>query len=537
MHAVLIVSSSSESVMCRIGGYCSRIQIIPYKGALLCLLWVALVWPSFYFSDSLFPHNYKIQIVSFDIYYIVGLSYPLTGWIADVWTGRYKMINFSLYICFIGSILKTIHHILPTGSDIIIYYVGIAVTFVGQSCIYATMLPFIIDQLIITGASGGSLSAYIHWFFFIAYVIGLVQNVIINSCYGPVYHTVKAGMSLVSCILLTIAILSNHVLHKVLHTVPLITNPIKQIASVLNFARKHKYPLNRSALTYWEDRMPSRIEMGKNKYGGPFTEEEVEDVKTVLRMLPLLLCSAIVGIQNDILYWKHLQHPNATTTTITECLLYQKHTLHSLPAVLAIPLYHYLLYPLILYRYNIKMLKSLGAGMLSSLVSVIAYCAIDVAGHVIMDSETSNTSSCFLSNTTHPVTIPISYKWLAIPELFHEIAFIVVLVKSLEFIIAQSPCRMRGFMIGLWYAMYKLSMLIGINLQYIFVAIVPASISPSCLFYYFLIKIIVLATGFVAFMVLSRRYELRIREREINLYQIVESYYNHLLHHRVQMPN
>ena len=135
-------------------GYCSRIQTIPYKGALLCLVWVTLVRPSFHLNDSLFPHQLKINSISYNIYYIVGLSYPLTGWIADVWTGRYKMISFSLYICFIGSVLKTVHYIIHTESDnIIVYFVGIAVVFVGQSCIYATMLPFIIDQLVVAAWS------------------------------------------------------------------------------------------------------------------------------------------------------------------------------------------------------------------------------------------------------------------------------------------------------------------------------------------------------------------------------------------------
>ena len=126
----------------------------------------------------------------------------------------------------------------------------------------------LINWLSLHGASGSSLSASVHWSFLIAYVVSLVQNMIINICYGPVHQTIKASMSLVSCILLTMAILSNHVFHKVLHTVPLITNPIKQIALVLNFARKHKYPPNRSALTYWEERIPSCIwiDMGKNKY-------------------------------------------------------------------------------------------------------------------------------------------------------------------------------------------------------------------------------------------------------------------------------
>ena len=32
---------------------------------------------------------------------------------------------------------------------------------------------------------------------------------------------------------------------------------------------------------------------GKENFGGPFTEEEVEDVKTVLRLLPLVICLSL----------------------------------------------------------------------------------------------------------------------------------------------------------------------------------------------------------------------------------------------------
>ena len=47
--------------------------------------------------------------------------------------------------------------------------------------------------------------------------------------------------------------------------------------------------MNQSAFTYCEDHTPSRLDLGKNQYGGPFTTEEVEDVKTFLRLLLLLL--------------------------------------------------------------------------------------------------------------------------------------------------------------------------------------------------------------------------------------------------------
>ena len=38
----------------------------------------------------------------------------------------------------------------------------------------------------------------------------------------------------------------------------------------------------RSALTYWENKIPSRVDLGKRKYGGPFSEEDVENVKNIL---------------------------------------------------------------------------------------------------------------------------------------------------------------------------------------------------------------------------------------------------------------
>ena len=35
------------------------------------------------------------------------------------------------------------------------------------------------------------------------------------------------------------------------------------------------------------------MDFGKQKFGGPFTEEEVEDVKTFLRLFPLIVCAVL----------------------------------------------------------------------------------------------------------------------------------------------------------------------------------------------------------------------------------------------------
>ena len=46
-------------------------------------------------------------------------------------------------------------------------------------------------------------------------------------------------------------------------------------------------------LTFWEIEIPSRISLGK-KYGGPFTNEEIEDVKTFPQLLKLLFSLSVI---------------------------------------------------------------------------------------------------------------------------------------------------------------------------------------------------------------------------------------------------
>uniref|UniRef100_A0A1X7U0R5 Uncharacterized protein n=1 Tax=Amphimedon queenslandica TaxID=400682 RepID=A0A1X7U0R5_AMPQE len=86
--------------------------------------------------------------------------------------------------------------------------------------------------------------------------------------------------------------------HK-LENISLIKNPIRLIVRVFCYARKHKYLENCSALTYWEEEAPSRLDLGKDKYGEPFTEEEVEDVKTVFHMLPLFIGIVVFILCDD----------------------------------------------------------------------------------------------------------------------------------------------------------------------------------------------------------------------------------------------
>ena len=58
----------------------------------------------------------------------------------------------------------------------------------------------------------------------------------------------------------------------------------------------------RSAFTYCEDELPSRMDFGKSKYGGPFTTEQVEDVKIFLRLIAIIAVGSVTFGETFVLY-------------------------------------------------------------------------------------------------------------------------------------------------------------------------------------------------------------------------------------------
>ena len=72
------------------------------------------------------------------------------------------------------------------------------------------------------------------------------------------------------------------------------SNHLTLIFKVLYFATKNKYPRNRNAYEYWDDRQNSRIDLAKAEYGGPFTAEQVQGVKAFFRIFSVLLAGTFL---------------------------------------------------------------------------------------------------------------------------------------------------------------------------------------------------------------------------------------------------
>ena len=164
--------------------------------------------------------------------------------------------------------------------------VGIAV------CLF-TALQLGMDQM--PDASGDNITSFISWFVFsmgaALWLFDTLPYTIDYHCVSSLYSSrVEIATSFIPPICMTVTCCTIFLsAPRYLLVEPKAPQALKTIYQVLKFAAKHKSPLNRSAFTYWEEDIPSRLDLGKSKYGGPFTTEQVENVKTFFKLLTMLI--------------------------------------------------------------------------------------------------------------------------------------------------------------------------------------------------------------------------------------------------------
>ena len=443
------------------------------------------------------------------------LFYPIAGLIADVKWGRYLAIKVSLLIClaswFLSSMGLCVVWYLDFGNSsllLAVLSVVICTMLIGLAGFQSNSIAFNIDQL--HEASSDELSAIVYWHLF-SYnsprlIAALVPWDSLDTQTAGLVCIAASGTSLI------IALLSDHFLHHVLDKAPTInTNPIKMIFNVLNYARKTKNPRNRSALTYWENECPSRIDLGKERYGGPFHEEQVENVKMIYKILPVFV--SVIGC---FLAWDTVNIFSVTSGLDKDGLLLYYLKQHIVPITTRLALiviYQFVFHPFLL-KYIPKMLDKIAIGLGFGMIGISLNIVIITFGQTI-----HNTIECPLSINSSSVFM-IDYKWFILPQVVSGIAVFLVLVTSIEFTIAQSPQQIRGLLIGLWYAAYGIGELAAKN------SIWPIKYTdtPHCLTYYFLFCNCVVFVVLLSFLVFAKCYKMRVRNYTVPVYQLVEEY-------------
>ena len=389
-------------------------------------------------------------------------------------------------------------------------------------------------------ASSDQLSAYVHWFFWtLLFGQGLV-NVLLIVLTKFLDFTAAAQCAIVyACIAQVVSIPVVFLLvwkyRQLLSITYELKNPLKQIRNVVRYAVKHKYPVHRSAFAYGE--LPARIDLGKDRYGGPFTTEQVEDVKSFFRIFLLIISltgfrfedeSSVTSNHLRIVLMEH----NQTAGYGFDFITVQVFGMSIFVIFIGIPVYQLLVKPLF-HRFLTTMLKRIFIGLILQLIILCVLQALEgtMADHIETSYHTDvctyyHNASNFRQSMVQNITLPIHYQWVIIPQVLTGATFLLVFLTVFEFILAQSPYSMQGLLIGIWYCSYTVTLVIVVIEQII------------CFVWLTSIKIGLALAFTVIYVAVALKYRRRVREEptEHNRQQVVENVYEKYIMQRDSEP-
>ena len=508
----------------------------------------------------------KYETLAFNV--IVGISYllyPSIGWIAEVYLSNLTMIKWSFVTGLISSLLgiltATILMTVPpyfTGGylhavcGMLFLMTGLA----GLGMFEANAIQFGIDQML--EASSEQLSSFIHWYFWFVHLGPLfIFYVMVGICLYVRQCRMKASLfgvglnfsiglmlfaiTIIQLISLILVILCMKCSKFFFLMERRSRNSLLIIYKVLKYAYLNKYPERRSAFTYWENDIPSRIDLGKQKYGGPFTFEEVEDVKTFFMLLLLLLSLFGFHLSGDGYSLTFFMMNRSGCTTIIPLIMITLNPQHIQYFVVIVGVPMFQLFKKHLLYYTPDMLIRLWIGLVLALLNeaiqttyslLIPQREFDchqIGNSNFKDFSPSLLLQCVFANTflvmndscdcvcsDPPVDFPSVYISI-LPLLCYGASYLFVFMTALEFICAQSPNDLKGLVIGIWYSLLSIKfILINVLDTYPpYLELIPWNI-------YHGIKGFCIFISIIAFSIVYKHYRYRQRNEVVNEQAIIE---------------
>ena len=461
--SLLKSETKQQTICCKSPCHIRRLK---NRGALLILLWSFLVTGVFnYCEEQNHGLVFNIQLV------VGGLTLPMAGLLADIYFGRYKVIIWSMWTMWGALMLVTASSVIAQFVDAynnINSYVSGALMVIGATGFggfQANIIQFGIDQL--HDASTSEITSFIAWYVWCAYSSEFAVDSVIKVLDCTQKDSQLYG-TLVMCVQFSIALTSVLLFNYWLVKEPVTQNPFKLVYNVIRYAIKYKQPRCRSAFTYCEDELPSRIDFGKSKYGGPFTTEQAEDVKTFIRVLVVVsVVSLLFGILTAVFMLK-LQLSNQLVTrrditgnAVNKCYseeLIQQIFIYSW--VIVIPVYELIFYPL----FN-RCLVAVSSrtkfvfGLLLHTAAIIALMLlVVVARHCYLkyNTNSNDTIQCIFYEANGALSSSLDYQWMTIPNFLYSLSVTALSIGAIEFCVSQAPYSMRGLLVGSAYGMLAL---------------------------------------------------------------------------------
>ena len=397
----------------------------------------------------------------------------------------------------------------------IIFIVLIIPAVIGYG-LYAANLPqFGVSQL--QFASTEHLIAFTRWFAFVFFLAQALLDIILS------FMTTHSSTDLLLAVhfilfatLLLISVTVNSLKRVLVANSPVNKmNGLKLIRQVTPYLWKTKHSQRHpSAFTYGEA-PPSRLDYAKLRYGGTFTTNQVEDVKTFWHMvlIPIshFFCTGYFSCV--VLGYKYeqclLEHK--TKLDFTESILLSNSTMiGEVVATVGIPILQLIFAA---FRPNCipKILQRMWLGMLFLVLSSISVAVLSFNVTTTVTQELTNTTS---------QTIDCDQVWshyaFVVPEFLTGLGLLLSLTARIEFILAQAPHNMQSIFIGALYTQYAFPYLINI------IGIVTAA---GLYWEFYVVLSCLQVISFVAFTIIKWKYKYRQcnNSSDVNYRMIIEN--------------
>ena len=454
--------------------------------------------------------NFVIPKWVFAIPVVFGLfAAVFSGWLADAKLGNYRVMKYSFVLLFLISLLSSAITLVP-GIAHYVYVVSVlscigeSLSIVALVACFVTSLQLGLDQM--PDASSSNITSFIAWFVFSIYVgiwIPTVADLPITTdtlCSSQVPNWVVQLYSLLPPLCMSIVLILDFLLAKKwLIIEPKSPQSLKTIYRVLKFTFKHKAPLNRSALTYWEEDVPSRMDLGKSRYGGPFTTEQVENAKTILRLLPLCLTLWLLGCSHAIFHppsYAVVYPPdwNCYVSRLLPLFTYHSYWCGMVWTVF----YEFVLYPVIRNKLP-SIIRRIG--IISLLITVVSIVFLILE---LLKSKYGDLDE-------------INYVTIVFNSISRGMITILLFSAMTELVCAQAPYNMRGLFGGCMVLVLLSSLSIAeISPLNVTLTMCGVGVGISLL-------------GFILYCLLARWYKRRVRDEDYNVHRVVEEVYDRYL--------
>ena len=487
--------------------------------------------------------HYAMVMICFEA--ILSLFSPFAGLLADVVYGRFKVLKRSTYLLLASEILTLVVMVVISAvADtfnytfyLLIALLGIALLgyYLGRVFFLTNVIQFGTDQIRDSPTQNSVL--YIHMFFWSSNLTNMLSKTfsslphheIILDSYHNILNIDSTKVVLLEVCLSISAIFSIIMLFIVqkysdyFWTENIMGNPYKLVYGVIRFAIKHKHPIKRSAFTYCNDERPSRIDYGKQSYGGPFTTEQVEDVKSLLSIAKVLISlgpAFLLNLTCMAIFRHHVPNGRYFSKNPYKIIFLENGILLPLLIAICIPCYLVLIKPYFS-RYIPNMFKRMGLNIVMLNILFLLYiivCSIDKY-HI----KPAIQDQCFVNITMHVTLVDLPDVCMIFQHVLSSLHQMLLYIAAWEFICCQSPQHMKGLLFGLLYSIEAFFQLLSAVLSYIFVLVF------SChLLGYFLFNLAIGLVSLIIFTVVTRRYKYRKRDDICNIYQYAEDYYSNI---------